>query len=114
MYKILHQQVNKGGDISKVLSRMANSLDSMTASISQSTTDNIAPNILPQLISMGAGGKFIDYVAAEQAVMAIDMLLSTSKDKDRRTNWLDSLYDSVQEEDSYNSDDLARVMQDFE
>ena len=112
--KALHQQVNTGGDINKVLASLETVLDSMTSSISTNTTADHAPNILAQLISMGASGKFLDYVAAEQAVMAIDMLLSTSKDKDSRTNWLDSLYDSVQEEDSYNSDDLARIMQDFE
>lgn len=62
------------------------------------------------LVSMGAKGKFLDYVAAEQAVMAIDMLLSTSNEKDNYTGWL---YDSVQEEDSYNPDHLAKIMQGF-
>ncbi len=111
--KQLHSQVNNGKDISDVLGRLEATLSAMTTSISANTDNNAAQKIMTLLVSMGAKGKFLDYVAAEQAVMAIDMLLSTSNEKDNHTGWLDSLYDSVQEEDSYNPDHLAKIMQGF-
>jgi len=108
--KQLHSQVNRGADISKVLGRLETTLNSITNSISSNPNRNAAPAILKLLVDMGGEGKFRDYVAAEQAVMAIDMLLSTSNEKDSHSSWLNSLYDSVQEEDSYDPTVLARIM----
>jgi hypothetical protein len=106
----LHQQANAGGDISGILKRLENTLDMLSASISDNTNSQIASEIMAQLIAMGTDGKFLDYIAAEQAVMAIGMLLSTSSKKDDHSDWLDSLYDSVQDENAYDPAQLVKVM----
>jgi hypothetical protein len=108
--KQLHSLVNNGKDINNVLGRLTATLNALGKSISTSTDSKAAQKLMAQLISMGAKGEFLDYVAAEQAVMAIDMLLSTSSQRDNHTDWLDALYDSVQEEDRYNPDHLTRIM----
>jgi len=107
----LHKRVNSGGDISGVVKQLEKTLGSMTASISSNSANRAAPRVLDELVVMGASGQFRDYVAAEQAVMAIDMLLSTVGNRDDYNDWLDSLYDSVQEEDQYDPGQLAKVMQ---
>jgi len=107
----LHQRVNSGGDLKEVVMRLQKTLDSMTSSVSSNSADTAAQKVLDELVSMGASGQFQDYVAAEQAVMAIDMLLSTVGARDDYDDWLDSLYDSVEEEDYYDPLFLAEVME---
>ena len=107
----LHKQVDKGGDFSGVVKRLVKILDSMTTTISANSTSGAAPRLVEELVVMGGSGQFQDYIAAEQAVMAIDLLLSAIENGDDRTEWLDSLYESVQEEDQYDPQLLAEVME---
>ena len=109
----LHKRVNSGGDISRIVKQLEKTLGSMTASISTNSTNRAAPRVLDELVVMGASGQFQDYIAAEQAVMAIDMLLNTVGNRDDYDDWLDSLYDSVQEEDQYDPGQLAKIMKIF-
>ena len=91
--------------------RLQKTLNSMTSSVSSNSADTAAQKVLDELVSMGASGKFQDYIAAEQAVMAIDMLLRTVGARDDYDDWLDSLYYSVEEEDQYDPLFLAEVME---
>ncbi len=109
----LHQQIDKGDDLSAVISRLKASLARLGAAIGSSAATGSADRILGSLVSMGKAGMFRDYVAAEQAVMAIDMLLSSVGTRDEKSNWLDSLYDAVADEDHYRPDELTRLMADF-
>ena len=46
-------------------------------------------------------GEFHDYIAAEQAVMAIDLLLSQAGNRESEAEWLDKVYESVADEDNF-------------
>ncbi|MCH7742844.1 MAG: hypothetical protein IIB71_09330 [Proteobacteria bacterium] len=110
----LHKQVDSGGDFSGVVKRLVKILGSMAATISINDSNREVPRLVEELVSMGRSGQFQDYIAAEQAVMAIDLLLSILENGDDRTEWLDSLYESVQEEDQYDPLQLIRVMERYD
>jgi len=111
----LHKRVNNRDKLRGIVKRLEKTLGSMTALIQSDGTSpekaaRAAPGVLHELVVMGSSGQFRDYVAAEQAVMAIDMLLSTIGNRDDYASWLDSLYDSVEKEDQYEPGQLVRVM----
>ncbi len=108
--KELHRRVNAGSDIAGVVGRLQKTLASLSDSIASSGTGSSGSKVLNELVSMGAKGQFRDYVAAEQAVMAVDMLLSTVGKRDKKSRWLDKLYDSVAKEDSFSPADFSDAM----
>ena len=55
----------------------------------------------------------IDYVSAEQALMAVDMLLSTTGQRDSHDEWLIKAYESLGKEDSFNPARFSRLMRSF-
>ena len=55
-----------------------------------------------EILRMGQEGKFRDYVAAEQAVMAVDLLLQANGARGRSEVWLNGLYATVENQDRYN------------
>jgi hypothetical protein len=113
--RALHKRVNNRDDLSGVIEHLEKTLDSMAVLIQvNSTTPGkvgvAAAGVLRELVAMGSSGRFRDYVAAEQVVMAIDMLLNTVGSQDDYTGWLESLYDSVEKEDQYDPGQLVKVM----
>jgi hypothetical protein len=100
----LHKRVNNRNKLSGLTKRLEKTLDAMTALIQANSTNHgkagaAAAGVLRELVDMGSSGRLRDYVAAEQAVMAIDMLLDTVGSRDDYTGWLESLYDSVEKEE---------------
>ena len=69
--------------------------------------------LLRAIAVAGSEDQFADYVAAEQATMAIDMLLNTASLRDEFRAWLDRLYADVSDEDAYNPDALLATMVEF-
>ena len=59
-------------------------------------------DLMLEILKMGQEGKFRDYVAAEQAVMAVDLLLQANGTRGRSEVWLNELYSTVENQDSYN------------
>ena len=59
-----------------------------------------------EILKMGQEGKFSDYVAAEQAVMAVDLLLQANGSREHSEAWLDRLYATVENQDKYNEEEL--------
>ena len=59
-------------------------------------------DVMLEILKMGQEGKFRDYVAAEQAVMAVDLLLQANGTRGRSEVWLNELYATVENQDSYN------------
>ncbi len=108
--KALHSHVNAGSDITGVVAKLQNTLASLSDSIVSNGTGNSASRVLGELVSMGSKGQFRDYVAAEQSVMAIDMLLSTVGKREKNSQWLDKLYDSVIDEDTFDPVAFSDVM----
>jgi hypothetical protein len=72
----------------------------------QSTTQQIvdAKNVLFKILNMGSNNDFSDYIAAEQTVMAIDLLLSTIELRDVFDEEVKTLFLLVDNENKYKSD----------
>ena len=91
--------------IDSVLSRIDHSLTTKT--LSSSDVDGI----LGELINAASAGEFLDYSSAEQAVMAVDMLLSEARRSEDHADALNSLYDTVADENEYQASRFSKAMQ---
>lgn len=69
--------------------------------------------MLRQLIKLGKQGEFRDYVAAEQAVMAIDLLLLDLGERAENKAKIDKLYSAVEDEHRYRHSKLRQALQGF-
>jgi len=67
-------------------------------------------DVMLEILKMGQEGKFRDYVAAEQAVMAVDLLLQANGSKERSEAWLNRLYSTVENQDQYNPMAFQKAM----
>jgi len=66
--------------------------------------------ILRKLVAAASAGEFLDYSSAEQAVMAVDMLLTEAQQGVDYAATLDSLYDTVADEDQYDAVRFRQAM----
>jgi hypothetical protein len=69
--------------------------------------------MLGELLRMGAGGEFRDYASAEQAVMAVELLMIDVGSAERFRKQLDELYDILRDEDGYRPQRLVDSMKRF-
>lgn len=69
-----------------------------------------APQLLEQLLALSGSGRVIDYAIAEQAAMAADMLLSTLGQRQARIDWLDAVYATLEQEDSFDPAAFAHAV----
>ncbi len=103
----LHHQVNKSENAVAAVSGLRRNLDLLSSAISRKPSGTSeARKLLDEILAMGSQGQFHDYVAAEQAVMAIDMLLSVLGNRDDRSDWVDQLYETVADEDQFYAGDF--------
>jgi hypothetical protein len=66
--------------------------------------------MLGELLRMGGGGEFRDYASAEQAVMAVELLMIDIGSADRYRKQLDELYEILRDEDGYRPARLVDAM----
>jgi len=66
-----------------------------------------ARSTLKNILHMGADGEFADYIAAEQAVMAIDLLFDFIGKKSAFDNDISQLFNIVSNDEEYNADLLS-------
>ena len=111
--KGLHGSVEHGGDVKKRIAKLLIILDSLDAKIGSADLNSLAPKLRATIVKRGAAGKLNDYVGAEQATMAIDMLLSQEGKRKKHLKWLNKLYDSVADEDNFEPYKFASVMKQF-
>jgi hypothetical protein len=64
-------------------------------------SDNEKEHILDNLINMGIKGEFRDYIGAEQAVMAIELIIIDLDKKIQSRQQLDDLYKLVKNDETY-------------
>ncbi len=99
------QQVAEASlEIDAVLARIDASLQA------RRLTERDVMGILGKLGDAAAAGEFLDYSSAEQAVMAVDMLLSEANRSDDFAGSLNGLYDAVADEDGYDPSQFKRAM----
>ena len=70
-----------------------------------------ADMLFGELIVLGMGGESYDYVSAEQATRAIDLLASAAGN--RYAAQIDRLFEAVQDEDDYRPERYIRVLRTF-
>ncbi len=70
-----------------------------------------ADMLFGELIVLGMDGEFYDYVSAEQATRAIDLLASAAGN--RCAAQIDRLFEAVQDEDDYRPERYIRVLRTF-
>ena len=91
----------------------AKSLDSVLArvesAVSPSRLDGREETILEAVLETGAEGNYIDYVSAEQAFMAVQMLVIEIDDPDLETT-LDELANSLNDDERYRPAQFARLL----
>ena len=69
--------------------------------------------MLDDLLKMGITGEYRDYIGAEQAVMAIELIMIDIGKRDQFQSYLDKLYDLVENDESYRPASFASVLRDL-
>ena len=88
-------------------------LDRLDSDLDAADLDSMTTKLRKTIVKRAAAGKLNDYVGAEQATMALDMLLSLEGERSKHAKWLDKLYDSVSDEDHFEPYKFSKVMQEF-
>ena len=93
--------------------RAATNLDRLLlrldGSISPDLLERSERRILREILALGAGGNFIDYVSAEQAFMAVQMLVFEI-DEPALADKLDPLGDALDDDERYRPATFARLL----
>lgn len=108
----LHHVVIVKGDVAASIRTIRSTLGLLKASVKK--TDKISTKsqtLLSDVVAIGGAGEFQDYVAAEQAVMAVDLLMSATGERASHENWLNQLYTAVGDEDIFDPYAFADIMQ---
>lgn len=94
------QVVSRAGELAGTLRRVEQRMANQVWTAPQSSS------LLDSLLMAGSDGEFRDYLGAEQAVMAIELLLLDSGQAARLRPQLDTLYRLVKDVDAYRSADF--------
>ncbi|MFT5208833.1 MAG: hypothetical protein ACI9CE_000548 [Flavobacterium sp.] len=111
--KGLHSSVQNGGDVKKQIASMLTMIDRLDSKLDAADLNALIPKLRKTIVKRAATGNLNDYVGAEQATMALDMLLSLEGKRDKHAKWLDKLYDSVSDEDHFKPYKFSKVMKQF-
>jgi len=109
----LHKVVNKGQKIDVAISQFQQRLDDLDAKITNGSIKNHADALVKVIIDKSGRSKMLDYGSAEQALMAVDMLLSSTGMRQNHAAWLDKAYDTLSDENAFDSGRFTRVMRSF-
>ena len=102
-----------GDDTVAAIQAAARDLDSIFARMQAKLTDQIVQSrerqILEEILRAGADREFLDYVSAEQAFMAVQMLAFELKDTSLQAD-LDALADALENDERYRPSQFARLL----
>jgi hypothetical protein len=104
----LHLASSKTVGLTRSLKELSVFLDGLEEKLS--LIPERSEDVMLEILKMGQEGKFRDYVAAEQAVMALDLLLEANGTRGRSEAWLNELYQTVENQDRYNPRALQKAM----
>ncbi|MFT4718917.1 MAG: hypothetical protein ACI9SB_000078 [Candidatus Azotimanducaceae bacterium] len=110
----LHQSVAARRPLAKLIADITSSIQKIEVNGAFQSSPESATKLLSALVAAGGDDRFRDYVAAEQVVMAIDLLLSTAGLREVQSDWLSRLYEQVSDEDSFMPGELTVTMLEFE
>ena len=106
--KNLHLASTKTVGLARSLTELSVFLDGLEEKLN--LISERSEDVMLEILKMGQEGKFRDYVAAEQAVMAVDLLLQANGARGRSEVWLNGLYATVENQDRYNPLAFQRAM----
>ena len=109
----LHQAVARRQPLADLLASIRQNIAIIERDAVSQAGPTMPLRLLRAIAVAGSEDQFADYVAAEQATMAIDMLLNAASLRDEYRTWLDRLYADVSDEDAYNPDELLATMVEF-
>jgi hypothetical protein len=102
-----------GDDTVATIQAAARKLDSIFARVQAKLTDSAVQSrerqILEQILRTGADGEYLDYVSAEQAFMAVQMLAFELKDAALQAE-LDALAEALDNDERYQPSQFARLL----
>jgi len=101
-----------GGASVESIQSAAQELDRVLAGMQSRLTTSLGNReraILEEILSFGAEGNFLDYVSAEQAFMAVQMLAFEIGDADLQAD-LDQLAESLEDDERYRPAQFARLL----
>jgi hypothetical protein len=110
--KQLHRVVIEKENVKKSVRALNDTLDALKASVNK--FDNLADKsklLLDDVVAIGSAGEVQDYVEAEQAVMAIDLLMRATGEHELHEMWVDQLYTAVGNEDTFDPYSFTEIMQ---
>jgi len=93
---------NAAADLDRVLARLASRIEDVSLA-------NRATRILREILATGAEGNFLDYASAEQAFMAVQMLVFEIGDE-RLDERLDALGDALEDDERYRPTQFERLL----
>jgi hypothetical protein len=106
-----------GDDTVRAIQKAARNLDAIYARIQSSLTDATIQKrerrILEEILQTGADGEFLDYVSAEQAFMAVQML-AFELDDAALQNEIDTLADALDDDERYRPSRFARLLRNLD
>lgn len=111
--KQLHQTVTKGRDVSNATAHLLGLLNQLDGKVDSASIQTRTGELIQSVVNASGKSRMIDYVSAEQALMAVDMLLSTSGQRDSHEDWLTKAYESLGNEDSFDPQRFSRLMKSF-
>lgn len=106
----LHKSVNKGQNVDAAVSSLMGLIDQLDTKITGDVMKSRSSDFVKAIVQRAARSKMVDYVSAEQAVMAVDMFLSATGGRDQHSAWLDKAYDSLSDEDKFDPQRFSRLM----
>ena len=102
-----------GDDTVAAIQAAARDLDSIFARVQAKLTDQNVQSrerrILEEILRTGADGEFLDYVSAEQAFMAVQMLAFELNDSSLQVE-LDELAEALDNDERYRPAQFARLL----
>jgi len=110
----LHTAVASDSSINDRISRLMSLLDQVDARINGEDLMKKSPQLVGTIVNMAVSGSENDYVSAEQAIMAVELLLDTSGLRTKYADWLDALYKTLEDEDKFRPGRFARVMRQYD
>jgi hypothetical protein len=102
-----------GDDTVQAIQKAARNLDAIVARVQSKLTDSSVQSrerqILAEILQSGADGEYIDYVSAEQAFMAVQMLAFELNDAALQDE-IDTLADALDDDERYRPSQFARLL----
>lgn len=107
--KAIHQKADLQSTIASLRRQLNKLMYQINEGAAGASNEQVAI-LLEEIFLLAKEGHLADYVAAEQAVMAIDVMLSTTEAKDKTKEALIALYDSVENENKFDANEFKNYM----